>query len=245
MTLTASRTLSTKHRIVEGTLIVDLGARLRVLSSAPRGGGLRTTRYILNHQVTSMGRTSQPWGDPSLYLRKLAGSLGVDVDCVALMTAVPMTQVVVSRAMAGGIWVECLATVGVTNAVRAGEVPAPEVRNAGSHTTGTINLIVITNACLAAPALVGAVQVATESKTGTLCDHAVPSWTGSPNATGTGTDAVVMACALKGHGPWQAYAGTHTMVGAMIGQVTADCLTQGLVRAAQWMSSASSAGSSV
>ena len=101
-------------------------------------------------------------------------------------------------------------------------------------TPGTINLIVITNACLAVSALICAVQVATESKTGVLRDHAVPSWTGRAGATGTGTDAVVIACALRGQGPWQPYAGTHTDIGAMIGRVTADCLSQGLARATQW-----------
>ena len=101
-------------------------------------------------------------------------------------------------------------------------------------TAGTINLILVTNACLAVSALVGAVQVATESKTGVLRDHAVRSWTGRPGATGTGTDAVVVACALRGRGPRQPYAGTHTDLGSMIRLVVADCLTQGLARADQW-----------
>jgi hypothetical protein len=42
---------TTRYRIAKDTLILDLGTRMRVLSSAPRGGGLRTTRYIVNHQV--------------------------------------------------------------------------------------------------------------------------------------------------------------------------------------------------
>ncbi len=145
-----------------------------------------------------------------------------------------MKQVMISREMENGIWVECFATVGVTNAVCAGE-PLPRVLDESiDQTAGTINLILITNACLTVPALVCAVQVATESKTGVLRDHAVPSWTGHPGATGTGTDAVVMACALRGNGPPRPYAGTHTDLGSLIGRVTADCVTKGLARAAQW-----------
>ncbi|MBI4002649.1 MAG: adenosylcobinamide amidohydrolase [Nitrospira defluvii] len=235
--------LSTRYRIAEGTLIVDLGTRMRVLSSAPRGGGLRTTRYILNHQVPAdpirtqvSGRNfkERNWGDPARYLRGVAEAHGVDRDCVGLMTAVPMKQVMISREVQNDIWVECFATVGVTNAVRAGEPPPRETGQRADRSAGTINLILITNACLTAPALVCAVQVATESKTGVLRDHAVPSWTGRPGATGTGTDAVVIACALRGTGPWQSYAGTHTDIGSMIGRITADCLTQGLARATQW-----------
>lgn len=226
-----------QSRVSRDTLIVDLGTRMRVLSSAPRGGGLRTTRFILNHQVPSNPQPNEEgatWEDPSRYLRRLAGSLGVELDCVGLMTAVPMTQVVSCREERDGLWVECFATVGVTNAVRAGEPPNHGEQRSHQANVGTINLIVVTNACLAAPALVGVVQVATESKTGVLRDQAVPSWTGAPGATGTGTDAVVAACALRGCGPWHAYAGTHTELGSMIGLVVGECVISGLARAAHW-----------
>lgn len=232
-----SKRFSTQSRVTRDTLIVDLGTRMRVLSSAPRGGGLRTTRYILNHQVPSNPLPNvegRMWEHPSRYLRRLAGLLGVEPDCVGLMTAVPMTQVVSCREERVGLWVECFATVGVTNAVRAGEPPRQGEGHSRQGKAGTINLIVVTNACLAGPALVGMVQVATESKTGVLRDHGVPSWTGSPGATGTGTDAVVAACALRGRGPWHAYAGTHTDLGSMIGLVVSECVIEGLARAAQW-----------
>lgn len=232
-----SNRFSTQSRVTLDTLIIDLGTRMRVLSSAPRGGGLRTTRFILNHQVPSNPQPNvegNTWEDPSRYLQRLAGSLGVESDCVGLMTAVPMTQVVSCREERDGLWVECFATVGVTNAVRAGEPPNHGELRPVQSKAGTINLIVVTNACLATPALVGVVQVATESKTGVLRDHAVPSWTGAPGATGTGTDAVVAACALRGRGPRHAYAGTHTELGSMIGLVVGECVINGLARAAQW-----------
>src|SRR5690349_96561 len=98
--------LWTHHRIVQDTLVIDLGSRMRVLSSAPKGGGLRTTRYILNHQVlpspvqiTTPGAKAAPlrWEEPARYLRRLALALGADGDCVGLMTAVPMTQLVTGR----------------------------------------------------------------------------------------------------------------------------------------------------
>jgi len=148
------------------------------------------------------------------------------------MTAVPMTQLVTQREERDGLWLEGFATVGVTNAVRAGE-PVSRLQSEAA-TAGTINLILVTNGCLSVPAMVGAVQVTTESKTGVLRDHAVPSWTGRAGATGTGTDAVVIASALRGQGRWQQYAGTHTEIGSMIGRVVAECLLQGLTLAARW-----------
>ena len=149
--------ISTRYRISENTLIVDLGTRMRVLSSAPRGGGLRTTRYILNHQVSANPLRKEAeagqgaplrWGDPGRFLLQIAGTLGVEQDCVGLMTAVPMKQMVMSRQSGDGLWVECFATVGVTNAVRAGEPPPGEIEQRADRSAGTINLILITNACL-------------------------------------------------------------------------------------------------
>jgi adenosylcobinamide hydrolase len=237
--------IRTIYRVIGGTLVIDCGASMRVLSSAPCGGGLQATRYILNHQVAAnplvngAGPAARQTlgfngGHPSRTLRRIAFGVGIDEPCVGLMTAVPMTQLVVGREESDGLWVECFATVGVTNAVRAGEPYTGD--RAALQTPGTINLILITNGCFSHAAMVGAVQVVTESKTGVLRDHAVPSWTGRPGATGTGTDAVVIACARRAAGRWLLYSGTHTEIGALIGRVVADCVTQGLARAARWAS---------
>lgn len=236
------RNLHTHYRVTQDTLVIDLLRPGRVLSSAPQGGGLRSTRYILNHQVTVPVGSERPtmavakprdpkWGDPSRYLRQVATILGVDRNCVGLMTAVPMNQLVIGCEEYRGIWVECFATVGITNAVRAGEWPAVESDPRSVTHVGTINVILVTNAALSSAAMVGATQVATESKTGILRDHAIRSWTGMAGATGTGTDVVVVACRFREEHARLSYSGTHTVIGAMIGRVVADCVTQGLTRA--------------
>jgi iron complex transport system ATP-binding protein len=146
-----------------------------------------------------------------------------------------MKQLVTARESFGHVWIECFATVGVTNAIRAGEWLETHSKQNRAAGPGTINLILVTNAWLSSAAMVCAVHVATESKTGVLRDHAVPCWTGQRGATGTGTDAVVVACQMRGQGPWHPYSGTHTVIGAMIGRVVADCVTRGLVRAKRWL----------
>ncbi len=226
----------TRYRVTGRTLVVELGGPHRVLSSAPQGGGMTTAAYVLNHQVDTVPieRASlggQRWTDPARTLRELAVNLGLKGKTVGLMTAVPMRQAVTARAAWKGLWVECLATVGVTNAVRAGEWPRSEPQ---AERAGTINMILVTNGVLSSSAMVGAVQVATESKTGALRDRAVRSWTGQAGATGTGTDAVVIACRRQGHGPRLRYSGTHTIVGALIGQVVAQCVEKGFIKLAQW-----------
>lgn len=226
--------MRTRYWVTDHTLVVRLHRRSRVLSSAPQGGGLGLASYILNHQVGADDRPERRYPDPSRYLRDLGIRLGIDAGVVGLMTAVPMAQLVTARVTAQKLWVECFATVGVTNAVRAGEWPVSITPRKGRGWSGTINVIVITNASLSTSAMVGAVQVVTEAKTGSLHDHAVRSRGDGSLATGTGTDAVVIACATRGQGPSQPYSGTHTVIGALIGAAVAQCVSRGLVKAERW-----------
>lgn len=104
--------------------------------------------------------------------------------------------------------------VGVTNAVRAGELIDRSPSDVTLQRVGTINIvIIITNAALAVSAMVTAVRVATESKAAALLAKRIPSWTGRSDTTGTGTDAVVIA---NGNGPLIRYSGTpHTRIGEL------------------------------
>jgi adenosylcobinamide amidohydrolase len=145
-----------------------------------------------------------------------------------------MKQLVVDREQSGPLVVECFCTVGVTNAVRAGEPVLWKPESMLDCDTGTINIILVTNATLRIPAMVGAVQVATESKTATLIKNRVPSaYERGGLATGTGTDAVVLASSLEGSYRLR-YSGTHTEMGAMIGRLVARCVESGLRRFARW-----------
>ena len=235
-----STRVRTSYRVMGKTLVINLEGRNRVLSSAPQGGGLGPASWVLNHQVeanpSATGDRSKPFADPARFMRKVASRLGIRTGTVGLMTAVPMTQLVMARATSDGLWVECFATVGVTNAVRAGEWPPQRFHRDRPGAPGTINLILITNSSLSHAAMVGVVQVATEAKTGVLRDHAVPSCRGGA-ATGTGTDAVALACRLRGQGPSHLYSGTHTIIGALVGRVVADCVTRGLAKATVWRES--------
>ncbi len=195
-------------------------------------------RYLLNHQVPahpiSSHSSNRRWSDPARYLGRVASSLGADRRVVALMTAVPLKQLVVLREETAGLWVEGFFTVGVTNAVRAGELVGLVQDEQRRRAPGTINIILVTNAYLAAPAMVGVVQVATESKTASLLEAGVPSWTGAPGATGTGTDALVVASGTRGNGPTLRYSGTHTKIGELVGRLVSRGVEQGLAKSLRW-----------
>jgi adenosylcobinamide hydrolase len=236
--------MRTEFRIVAQTLVIDLGQALPVLSSAPRGGGLLRSRYILNHQVPANPITpavamARVWEDPARYLGRVARDLDVERRCVAFMTAVPLEHLVLIHEEENDekeLWVEAFVTVGLSNAVRAGE-PVPKVTPVHPY-PGTINIVLITNATLPPPALVGALQVAVESKTATLQAEQVKSWTGRPGATGTGTDALAIA---SGDGPFVRYSGTHTKLGSMVGRVVGLAVHEGIIRWNRWKQHDSSA----
>lgn len=219
--------LRTRFSITQQSLVIDLGQRRRILSSAPRGGGFVRARYVINHQVDSNpGRFGHPvpiceWGDPARYLGSVAKKVGVTRDCVGLMTAVPIKRLVALREQVEGLWVEGFFTAGVTNAVRAGDLIGTDQE----YGPGTINMVLVTNARLTRSAMVCAVQVVTEAKTAALFRANVPCWQGRPGATGTGTDATVI---VSGDGPSLKFSGTHTMIGMMLGRLVLRGLQKGL-----------------
>ena len=232
----------TRFRVVEGTLLIDLLKPCRILSSAPRQGGFGRARYVLNHQVlpnpvAAPLAVKPAWRceNPSPYLGRSAAGMGAKGASVALMTAVPMERLVTVHEEAAGLWVEGFVTVGVTNAMRAGQKRSPRERiRPSNRAAGTINIILVTNARLAAGGMVEAVQVITEAKTGTLLSHNVPTSFGMPGATGTGTDAVVVISGAGRSGPSLRYCGTHTRMGELIGSLVARSVAEGLGRATAW-----------
>lgn len=212
--------------ITQQSLVIDLGQRRRILSSAPRGGGFARARYVINHQVDANPISGRPvpareWSDPARYLGSVAKKIGVTHDCVGLMTAVPIRRLVVLREQAESLWVEGFFTAGVTNAVRAGD----SIVTGYAYEPGTINMVLVTNARLPRSAMVCAVQVVTEAKTAALFRANVPCWRGKPGATGTGTDATVIVC---GDGPSLKFSGTHTRIGMMLGRLVLRGLQKGL-----------------
>ena len=234
MTHRAGIAFRTKFYVARRTLVVDLGRPRRILSSAPKRGGVVRARYVLNHQVPANPVTApqagRQWENPARYLGQVAAQLGIDGASVGLMTAVDLRQLVSMREEEDGVWVEGFMTVGVSNAVRAGEPFRTRSPRQARPAVGTINLILVTNVRLATSALVTAVQVATESKTAVLLSQGIPSSTGLPGATGTGTDAVVVACGAPGDGPTVRYSGTHTLIGELIGRLVERGVRQGLPR---------------
>jgi len=198
-------------------LVVDLGSLHEVLSWAVVGGGRHASRTVAWRQVDTheLGPRvdARRFLEEALEAADLAGAVG-------LLTGRSVVAYVdvVSRARAQSA--RCIATVGLSNALRAGDPPGSR------RSVGTINLLCVVSRALGEEALVEALAIAAEARTMAVIEAAVPSRrTGRP-ATGTGTDCIVVA-APQGKGRAR-YAGKHTLLGHLIGSVVFEAIRRGV-----------------
>lgn len=202
------------------TLIVTFPERYQVVSWAPLGGGVIEARTILNHQVDI--HEPSP-AEPDVYLDALARRLGVAFPAVGLMTGVLIERLVRKTMRHNSLEIECFATVGLSNALAAGDPATYE-----EH-LGTINLIIAINHPITPPAMIEAVQLITEAKTAALMNANVRSTVSNTLATGTGTDCVAFACPAGA--PAYRYSGKHTKLGELLGTAVSAAMQAGIHKA--------------
>lgn len=202
-------------------ITVDIGPRavrissarpLAVLGSAVAGGGYGHTTEILNVHVDDKYDGERPEED----LAATAAELGVEGPFVGLMTAAYTEFARCSVERLGDLTVAAVVSVGLSNATTAGVTPPVELEEAGpagrgaAPGPGTINIVLLVDGALTPAAMVNAVITATEAKAMALAAWDVRTPQGEP-ATGTSTDAVVVAC--TGRGEQLRYAGPATPAG--------------------------------
>jgi adenosylcobinamide hydrolase len=180
---------------------------MRMVASAPHGGGIGVRRWVVNAQVP-MGYGRR---DPDAHLTRLGVSLGLPGRGVGMLTAADVRAV--ASAVDGGV--EVAATVGLGHPTWAA---APDVAGPVSL-VGTVNLVVVLPERLSDAALVNAVATATEAKAQALWDAGVAG-------TGTATDAVCIAC--PDGGPPHAFGGPRSLWGARLARAVHGAVLAGV-----------------
>lgn len=201
-------------------LVVPLGGPHAVLSWAPLRGGRCRAEAIVWRQVTDA--ELGPGVDPALLLSRSLAGVGLP-GAVGLLTARDLAAFDEVALSDGRLRVRCVATVGLGNALSAGDPPGAGAR------VGTINLLVQASQPLAEPALVEAVALAAEARTAAVLAAGIPSRRSGAPATGTGTDCIAAAAPERG-GSAEAYAGKHTQLGALIGAAVREATARGVRR---------------
>ena len=187
-------------------LTLRFGAAHEVLSWAIVNGGRRRAHGVLFRQVGD--DELQPGVDPAELARRSLRAAGMD-DAPALLTARDLARFVEVERRTGTHWARCLATVGLGNALAAGDPPLP------MRPVGTINLLCRLSTPLSDEALIEAIALAAEARTAAVLEAQVPSPVSGRPATGTGTDCIVVAAPVGANG--EAYVGKHTALGALVG----------------------------
>ena len=192
-------------------LVLRSRRSLSTLSSAVVGGGFGSGRTILNRHVHKDYDDRDPRADMIAFARHH----GIAGRFVGLMTAVFLDNARAATSAGGDLRVTTVATVGLGNRIAAGlTAPVPV-------SPGTINLIVLVDGHLTPGAIVNAAVTVTEAKSHVLSSHGVHTEDGYA-ATGTSTDALVVAC--TGRGPTLPYAGPATQVGWNIARTVREAM---------------------
>jgi len=197
---------STTSRCEEDLYIIESQEPLTVLSSAMIGGGFLQTQTIVNAHV----HKNLDLSNPAKHLHDRVRAVGIEGEFVGLMTAVFLDTVQTCTQTRDGIMVTAVVTAGIGNATR------PGLSYVGPRKTGTINTILLIDGNMEPAAMVNAVITATEAKADVMKELAIPTHDGQGTATGTSSDAIVVAC--TGKNEIIPYAGPATTTGWLIGQ---------------------------
>jgi iron complex transport system ATP-binding protein len=197
--------------IRKNAILIHSDVPLKALSSAVLNGGFIRSQNILNYQVP----LDYSHEDPKMDLKRVSEAFGLKTPVIGLMTGVNIKNVSIKNEISNSISTCAIITAGLSNPAAAGDyIPIKDF--------GTINIIVLIDANLTDSALVDAIKTITEAKTLVLHDLDIRSPYSKHFATGTTSDAVVVAC--TGQGGTYEYAGTATKVGYSIARVVIKAL---------------------
>jgi len=206
-------------------LVASFANPVRACSWAIVRGGLVDAEHVAWLEVRD--EELRPPVDATELLRERLCEQGLQ-NAVGLLTSrrVSTYRDVVSES--SGIRARCIATVGLGNALRAGDPPGVTGR------IGTINILLHVDVPLTDVALLEASAIVTEAKAAAVLEAGITSRRSHRPATGTGTDCTVVTCPrprarLRG----ASYAGKHTLIGSLLGQATAQAVADGI---AAWLS---------
>ncbi len=185
------------------------------LSSAVLNGGVVRARRLLNLNVSGADVAQLP----EQSLQAYADQQHWQGCTIGLMTAASMDSLRIRRGMLNGETVEVFLTCGLSNARRAGD-PA-DWQPSEQIPAGTINIFLITTLQLAVATQVELLQIMTEAKCAALQQLGITSPLTGMIATGTGTDATVIA---SGTGQPARWAGKHTSLGELVAKLVIDGL---------------------
>jgi adenosylcobinamide amidohydrolase len=202
---------------------------LVTVSSAIYNGGFKKVKAILNVQAPEEYSDLQLHADPQKFILDFAKKLGLSENFVGMVTAAAVEKFALASKNAGDLAVSVVATAvdpkGNTcdHAETAGETIKVE------EITGTINIMVVIDGNPTESCLVSTVLTATEAKTAALRELDIRSRYSGDLATGTITDAIIVA--KTNRGAPIVYGGPASKLGQLVGYCTRKAVKEAVMKA--------------
>jgi len=202
---------------------------LITVSSAIYNGGFKKVKAILNVQAPEEYSDRQLHADPQKFILDSAKKLGLSKNFVGMVTAAAVEKFALASKNAGDLSVSVIATAvdpeGNTcdHAETAGETIEVE------EITGTINIMVVIDGNPTESCLVSIVLTATEAKTAALRELDIRSRYSGDLATGTITDAIIVA--KTNRGAPIVYGGPASKLGQLVGYCTRKAVKEAVMKA--------------
>ncbi len=222
----------------ENVLAVISEKPLNTVSSAfHNGGGLKKVRAILNVEVVKSCSDKRLHDNPDAYIVDSSKKFGLRENFIGMVTAAAIENFSLVSKRKGELAVSVIATAADNEgntcnfAESAGE--AIEVK----HIEGTINIIVIIDGNPTESSLASTLITTTEAKMAALRELDIRSRFSGDPATGTVTDAVVVA--ETGRGAPIVYAGPASELGQLVGYCTRKAVKEAVMKANECMPSRS------
>ena len=198
-------------------LVAGFAEPWAVLSWAVVNGGWQRTRqvawlYLQRNEIAGVMDPAE-WMQGQMHTAGLGGAVG-------FMTSRRAGLFVEGAGLDGDCAAWAVGTVGLSNALRAGDSSGPITM------PGTINMLVCCSLPLTVEAATEALCLVSEAKALAMMESGVASVRSGLAATGTGTDYLAVAWPI--HGERTPYAGKHTAVGAAVGQAAYGAVAKGV-----------------
>lgn len=193
----------------DGHLLFKLPKSLSAYSSAVYGGGFQRVSHFVNWQVPLDYASKDP---AQLMKQKILGWNYPLQQTIGLQTAAKIHCASIQEEKGDEFRIVACVTAGVGNRERAGK----KRMTYSAYQCGTINTFVFIDGKLSQAAMINGIITATEAKAAALQDLQIKVESGE-YATGTTTDAIVLAATQNESCPTHLFAGTATTIGNAIG----------------------------
>ncbi|CAG9620234.1 adenosylcobinamide amidohydrolase [Sutcliffiella rhizosphaerae] len=199
---------------------IKSSAPLRTISNGVVGEGIKWHKHFCNFHVSKTYHCNDPINDIQQWLTERSIP---HEQTVGMMTAVQLSDVVVQKEKIEDLELMAVVTAGVGNAVDITKTALKQI----PVTIGTINIMLFIHAHLTDGALVNGLLSAVEAKTKAMHDLQIMDPQTNTLATGTSTDAMVLA--VTQHGEPTPYAGSGTLIGKGIGHIVYKAVTEAIL----------------